>query len=102
VEQFVKEACQKRRKSFKRVLTTEEAFAYLHNWLDFPSVSLIDAELEDISTTETLLTAAGTAANLVSDAQIAAAALRLKATVHSADSDFERFPKVKWHNPLSA
>jgi len=89
------------RRVFEHPLTTEEAFAYLHNWLDFPSISLIDAELEDITTTEALLTAAGTAANLVSDAQIAAAALRLKGTVHSADNDFGRFPKVKWHNPLS-
>ena len=85
---------------FAQPLTTQEAFAYLHNWLDFPAVSLIDAELEDLDTTEALLTAAGTAANLVSDAQIAAAALRLNATVHSADSDFARFPKVKWFNPL--
>ena len=90
------------RRVFQRPLTTEEAFAYLHNWLDFPAVSLIDAELEDIATAEALLTAAGTAANLVSDAQIAAAAQRLNGTVHSADADFGRFPKIKWHNPLDA
>ena len=88
------------RRVFAQPLTTQEAFAYLNNWLDFPAVSLIDAELEDLATTEALLTAAGTAANLVSNAQIAAAALRLNATVHSADADFARFPKVKWFNPL--
>lgn len=90
------------RRVFERPLTTQEAFAYIHNWLEFPAVSLIDAELEDIATAEALLTAAGTAANLVSDAQIAAAAQRLNATVHSADADFGRFPKVKWVNPLDA
>lgn len=90
------------RRVFERPLSTQEAFAYVHNWLDFPAVSLVDAELEDIATAETLLTAAGTAANLVSDAQIAAAALRLNGTVHSADADFGRFPKLKWHNPLDA
>lgn len=90
------------RRVFERPLTTQEAFAYLNNWLDFPAVSLIDAELEDLTTTEALLTTAGTAANLVSDAQIAAAALRLNGTVHSANADFARFPKVKWHNPLDA
>lgn len=88
------------RRVFSQPLTTKEAFAYLHNWLEFPAVSLVDAELEDIITVEALLTAAGTAANLVSDAQIAAAALRLNGTVHSADADFGRFPKLKWVNPL--
>ena len=72
---------------FQHPLNTQEACAYLHNWLDFANVSLVDAELEDLATTEALLTAAGTAANLVSAAQI-------------ADADFERFEKVKWHNPL--
>jgi predicted nucleic acid-binding protein len=57
-------------------------------------------ELEDLATAEALLTATGTAANLASDAQIAAAAQRLNGTVHSADTDFGRFPKVTWHNPL--
>ncbi|MEN8661052.1 MAG: TA system VapC family ribonuclease toxin [Lentimonas sp.] len=90
------------RRVFPQPLSTQEAFAYLHNWLDFPSVSLIDAELEDINATEALLTAAGTAANLVSDAQIAAAALRLNGTVHSADTDFGRFTKLEWVNPLDS
>lgn len=88
------------RRVFANPLSTEEAFAYLRNWLEFPAVSLIEAELEDLSTVEDLLKAAGTAANLVSDAQIAAAALRLKGIVHSVDTDFERFPKVKYFNPL--
>ncbi len=83
------------RRVFERPLTTQEAFAYVHNWLDFPAVSLIDAELEDIATAEALLIAAGTAANLASDAQIAAAALRLNGTVHSAEADFGRFPNLK-------
>ncbi len=90
------------RRVFERPPTTQEAFAYVHNWLDFPAVSLIDAELEDIATAEALLIAAGTAANLASDAQIAAAALRLNGTVHSAEADFGRFPKLKWVNPLDA
>ena len=90
------------RRVFTQPLSSQEAFAYVNNWLDFASVSLIDADIEDLATVEQLLNHAGTAANLVSDAQIAAAALRLNATVHSADTDFERFPKVKYFNPLKA
>ncbi len=89
------------RRVFTRPLTVEEAFNYLKNWRSFPSVELVTNAPEDVDTVETLLTAAGTGANLVSDAQVAAAALRLRATVHSADADFERFPGVEWRNPLS-
>jgi len=89
------------RRVFQQPLSTQEAFAYVQNWLSFPAVSFVDAELEDLATAEMLLTAAGTSANLVSAAQIAAVALRLKGIVHSADADFARFPKVKWSNPLN-
>lgn len=88
------------RRVFSQPLTVEEAFAYLQNWLAHPSVELVDTELEDLLVAERLLTVAGTGGNLVSDAQIAAAALRLKASIHSADSDFDRFPEIDWHNPL--
>lgn len=89
------------RRVFSKPLSVQEAFAYLNNWLDVASVRLIDAELEDLQTAERLLEQAGTGGNLVSDAQIAAAALRLKGIVHSADADFGRFNDVQWHNPLS-
>lgn len=88
------------RRVFSQPLTVEEAFAYLRNWLAHPSVELVEAELEDLLVAERLLTVAGTGGNLVSDAQIAAAALRLKASIHSADTDFDRFPEIDWHNPL--
>jgi toxin-antitoxin system PIN domain toxin len=88
------------RRVFSRPLTVEAAFAYLQNWLAHPGVTFVDAEVEDLLVAERLLTAAGTGGNLVSDAQIAAAALRLRASIHSADADFDRFPGIDWRNPL--
>jgi toxin-antitoxin system PIN domain toxin len=88
------------RRAFSHPLNVEEAFAYLNNWLSFPTVQLIDAEFEDISVAERLLKGAGAGGNLVSDAQIAAAAIRLKGIVHTADADFARFNGVKWFNPI--
>lgn len=38
--------------------------------------------------------------NLVPDAQLAALALEFGVEVASADSDFARFPDVRWVNPL--
>jgi predicted nucleic acid-binding protein len=48
------------------------------------------------------LHAAGSAgSNLVTDAQIAAIALRVGGTVYSCDHDFSRFPGIDWTNPLA-
>ena len=40
-----------------------------------------------------------TAGNLTTDAQIAALTMQDKAVVHSNDTDFLRFPGIRWHNP---
>lgn len=41
------------------------------------------------------------AGNLVPDAMLAALALEHGLEVLSADSDFARFPEVRWRNPLA-
>lgn len=81
-------------------LTVEEAFGYVENWLEFPSVNWVESGSDYFSRTKSLLIDAGTGANLVTDAQIAAIALEHGATVYSADTDFLRFPGVKLKNPL--
>jgi toxin-antitoxin system PIN domain toxin len=88
------------RMAFPHPLSVEAAFDHVENWLSFPSVSWIDSSKEDIVVSRDLLQAAGTGGNLVTDAQIAAIALRLGATIHTADTDFGRFPKIRWKNPL--
>jgi len=40
-------------------------------------------------------------ANLLTDAHLAALALEHGCALASTDSDFSRFPKLKWINPLS-
>ncbi|MFI5009541.1 MAG: PIN domain-containing protein [Solirubrobacterales bacterium] len=39
--------------------------------------------------------------NLVTDAQLAALAIEHGVTLHSNDTDFARFPQLRWTNPLS-
>jgi len=43
----------------------------------------------------------GAAGNLVSDAHLAALAIEHGAELCSADTDFARFPRLRWSNPLS-
>jgi uncharacterized protein len=49
---------------------------------------------------EELLEPLGTAANLTSDAHLAALAIERGAELHSADADFLRFPGPLWRDPL--
>ncbi|MCK9588603.1 MAG: hypothetical protein WC076_12885 [Terrimicrobiaceae bacterium] len=42
------------------------------------------------------------AANLVSDAHLAALALEHSCTLASTDSGFARFRSLKWQNPIAA
>lgn len=46
-----------------------------------------------------MLASAGAAGNLSNDAHLVALALEHKATVVTFDSDFGRFPGVRWERP---
>jgi uncharacterized protein len=48
-----------------------------------------------------LLEGLGTAGNMVTDAQIAAAVLHHDAVLHTTDADFIRFANLRWLNPIS-
>lgn len=85
---------------FTHPLTVDEAAEAVRSWLDRPQVRVVDMLAEDVAAALDLLRKAGTAANLTSDAQLAAVALRLDAEVHTADLDFGRFRGVRFRNPL--
>jgi predicted nucleic acid-binding protein len=46
-----------------------------------------------------MLAVVGTGGNLVNDAHLAASALEHRGSVVSYDSDFGRFPAVRWDRP---
>lgn len=55
----------------------------------------------DLEQALAMLEGAGAGGGLATDALIAAIAVRHRATVHTADADFARFPQVRWYNPLT-
>ena len=87
-------------KIFEHPLTVAEASERIASWLARPNVRLLVAGPGHVDSVCRLLSKAGTAGNLVTDAQIAALALEYGATVHSADTDFARFKGLDWENPL--
>jgi toxin-antitoxin system PIN domain toxin len=78
-----------------------EALSYLDRWLAHRVTSVIDPTPRHAALLRELLSATGTAANLVADAHLAALAIEHGATLCSADHDFDRFPGLSWIDPLA-
>ncbi|HEX3648033.1 MAG TPA: type II toxin-antitoxin system VapC family toxin [Pseudonocardiaceae bacterium] len=81
-------------------LAVADAIAYVRDWLAQPNVELLIPGPHHLDTTLRLLQGIGTAGNLTTDAQLAAYAVEHDAEMHSNDTDFARFPDLKWVNPL--
>lgn len=81
-------------------LSIEEASQHVRGWLDRSITEFLHTQESDVLQALAWLEAAGAGGNLTTDAQIAAIAHRHRATVHTADTDFDRFPDVRWRNPL--
>ena len=77
-----------------------EAVDYVREWFRFPHVTPINPSAEHLTHLRRSLAAAGVGANLVTDSHIAALAIEYQAEVHSNDTDFSRFPGLRWRNPL--
>ena len=77
-----------------------EAVDYVREWFRFPHVAPVNPGAEHLALLRRNLAAAGVGANLVTDSHIAAVAMEYQAEVHSNDTDFSRFPGLRWRNPL--
>ncbi|WP_328391929.1 type II toxin-antitoxin system VapC family toxin [Nocardia sp. NBC_00416] len=81
-------------------LPVADAVGYVDTWLEQPNVDLLVPGPSHLRIALNLLTDIGTAGNLTTDAQIAAYAIENQGEIFSNDTDFARFPKIKWVNPL--
>lgn len=80
-------------------LTSEVALELIEDWLSQPTSLTIEPSYQHWSIFKELLTPLGTAANLTSDAHLAALAIEHGARLYSTDNDFSRFPALRWINP---
>ena len=81
-------------------LTTGQVREIVESWLSGPNVRLIQVSQRAVGSFFDLLGEAGMGGNLCTDALIALHAREHSATIYSNDRDFDRFPGVKWINPL--
>jgi len=81
-------------------LAPETAIELVDDWLKQPPSTTIVPSHQHWSILRELLTPLGTAANLTSDAHLAALAIEHGARLYSTDNDFSRFKSLRWSNPL--
>jgi hypothetical protein len=77
------------------------AWAQVQGWLDNQNAWIPLPTENHRAVLGNLLTASGAHANLVPDAHLAALAIEHQAELCSNDSDFGRFPGLRWRNPLA-
>lgn len=87
-------------KVFAHPFSIAEATRHVQSWLELPTTELLAEVRADLDQALNWLGQLGAGGNLTTDAQIAAVAKRCRAQVHTADTDFARFPGVRWKNPL--
>ena len=85
---------------FTRPATPAQAVDYVLEWFRFPHVTPVNPGPGHLTHLRRNLAAAGVGANLMTDAHVAALSMEYQAEVHSNDTDFVRFPGLRWRNPL--
>jgi toxin-antitoxin system PIN domain toxin len=80
--------------------TTRAAWRRVEQWLEQPN-AWIPAPTERHRSTLSTLLGEDVRGDLIPDAHMAALALEHGLTVCSTDTDFARFPGVRWQNPLA-
>ena len=85
---------------FRRPLPVATALEIVGLWLERESVTLIHPGPKHYKILRDLLLHRGTGGNLTSDAHLAALAIEYQAELASTDTDFARFPGLRWFNPV--
>jgi toxin-antitoxin system PIN domain toxin len=84
-----------------RPISIEEALDVVDGWLAQEPVIALNPGEEHWRVFRDLIAGAGSAGNLTTDAHLAAMAIENGAELYSTDSDFARFPALRWRNPLA-
>ncbi len=82
-------------------LSALDAWRYIEDWLAVPVVWIPPATETTARIYARLCAQVEITGNLVPDAQLAALAIEHGVEIASADTDFMRFPGVRWINPLA-
>ena len=82
-------------------MTAAEAWAHVEDWLGADPAWVPLPTERHAAVLGGLVRRHDVRGGLIADADLAALAIEHGLTVCSNDSDFARFPEVRWHNPLA-
>ena len=82
-------------------MTPDEACSRVDEWLSLPHFHIPIPAEGHFARLRSGLVNLGTAGNLTTDAHLATLAIERGYTLHSTDTDFARFPGLKWINPIA-
>lgn len=85
---------------FARPFAPGEALDIVESWLAQPCAVVVGPTERHLAVLRGLIEPFGTAGNVTTDAHLAALAVEHGAEICSADTDFGRFPGVRWANPV--
>jgi toxin-antitoxin system PIN domain toxin len=83
-------------------LEPQAASGHVLSWHTRPNVTVLEPGPRHLLLLRRLFDALGTAGKLTTDAHLAALAIEHQGELCSNDTDFARFPGLRWHNPLKA
>ncbi|MCY4633156.1 MAG: PIN domain-containing protein [Acidobacteria bacterium] len=78
----------------------DEVFGFIAELAHRPTARIVGPGPDHMAIFERLCRDAGATGKLVADAQHAAVAIEHGCTMVSTDSDFDRFPGLRWQHPL--
>jgi toxin-antitoxin system PIN domain toxin len=82
-------------------LAPEQALEVVDGWLTQPCVQMLGPGVDHWRLLRSLVEETGTAGNLTTDAHLAALAIENGAELCSTDTDFARFRRLRWTNPVA-
>jgi uncharacterized protein len=81
-------------------LSADRAVEIAEGWLTRPRVDILEPGPRHLAIARKLFVETGVGANLTTDTHLAALAIEHQCEIHSNDSDFGRFPGLRWVNPI--
>ncbi len=82
-------------------LPPRAAMGRVRQWFTRQHVQSLEPGPRHLSILEELFERTGVAGTLTTDTHLAALAIEHQCELHSNDTDFSRFPGLRWHNPLA-
>jgi uncharacterized protein len=82
-------------------LRVQDVMKRIESWLALPHVHLVQPSDSHFARLRKELERLGTAGNLTTDAHLAVLAMERGYVLYSTDTDFARFPGLRWINPCA-